>query len=295
MRILVTGASGFVGRAVVRQLRERDASVVAIPHRWSGPSELAQAAGEGPIDACVHLGWYAGAPDYLVNVRENRRSLDDSLDLVELLSDRGCARLVVAGTSAEYRFSTGVLVESSEIAPWSVYGAAKAALHQLLSSSLRPPTMSVAWGRIFNITGPGEAPSRLLPHVAHEVLAGRQVALSDGEQFRDFLHVNDVASGLIAAMDAGHDGPVNICSSVGVPLRDVLTALAERLGDPSLLRFGKRPRGTYDADSVVGANATLRGLGWSLAFDLAATLDSVAAYWSKRLGHARDGQDVSSG
>lgn len=279
MTVLVTGGGGFIGRSVVRQLRERGEAPVVLPHRWHGFTELESLLPAEDIDGCLHLGWYADPRDYLVNVAENRRSLEDSLDLVEILGARGCTRLVVAGTSAEYAASDQVLSEDSPVAPWSVYGAAKASLHQLMRSSLTPSGMIVSWVRIFNVTGPGEHPSRLLPHVARSVLAGREVPLSAGTQIRDFLHVDDVAAGLLTALDATLPGTYNVASGRGVPLSQVLTELALALGDPALLKFGERERGPHDPDSVVGSNAALCGLGWRPRLDLTQTLASVADHW----------------
>ena len=233
----------------------------------------------GDVDACIHAGWYADTRDYLVNVAENRQSLMDSLDLVEILGVRGCKSLVVAGTSAEYASSDRALSEDAQIAPWSVYGAAKASLHQLLRSSLVPTGMVVSWARIFNVTGPGEDPNRLLPQVARSVLAGREIPLTAGTQVRDFLHVDDVADGLVQALYAAQPGAYNVSSGWGARLSQVLTELARALGDPALLKFGERRRGEHDPDRVVGSNAALSGLGWCPRYDLTQTLNSVADYW----------------
>lgn len=279
MTVLVTGGSGFIGRSVVRLLVERGEAPVVLPHRWRGLKGLESLLPPGDVDGCIHLGWYADTRDYLVNVAENRQSLEDSLDLVEIMGLRGCKGFVVAGTSAEYATSDQALSEVAPIAPWSVYGAAKASLHQLLRSSLAPAGMVVSWARIFNVTGPGEDPNRLLPHVARSVLAGREVPLTTGTQVRDFLHVDDVAEGLVQALYAGRPGAYNVSSGRGTPLSQVLTQLAEALGDPALLKFGERRRGEHDPDTMVGSNAALRGLGWRPRHDLTQTLTSVADYW----------------
>ena len=279
MTVLVTGGGGFIGRSVVRRLFERGENPVVLSHRWHGPKGLESQLPAGDVDGCIHLGWYADTQDYLVNVAENRQSLQDSLDLVEMLGVRGCTSLVVAGTSAEYAASDKVLSEDAQVAPWSEYGAAKASLHQFLRSSLAPAEMVVSWARIFNVTGPGEDPNRLLPYVARSVMAGREIPLTAGTQVRDFLHVDDVADGLVRALYARRPGAYNVSSGRGAPLSQVLTELAQALGDPALLKFGERRRGEHDPDRVVGSNAALRGLGWRPRHDLTQTIASVAEYW----------------
>ncbi|PZS24685.1 MAG: hypothetical protein DLM58_24105 [Pseudonocardiales bacterium] len=279
MTILVTGGGGFVGRAVVRRLVARGETPLVLDHRWRGLQELESLLPLGGVDGCVHLGWYADTRDYLVNVAENRHSLNDSLDLVEILGARGCTDLVVAGTSAEYATSDRALSEEEPVAPWSIYGATKASLHQLLRSSLAPAAMGVSWTRIFSVTGPGENPNRLLPLVARSVLAGQEVPLTSCTQVRDFLHVDDVADGLVHALFARRPGVYNICSGQGATLSQVLTELADVLGDSSLLKFGRLMRGEHDPDVVVGSNASLTGLGWRPSHNLTNTLSSVAEYW----------------
>jgi nucleoside-diphosphate-sugar epimerase len=279
MTVLVTGAGGFIGRSVVRRLVERGENPVVLPHRWRGRKGLESLLPVGDVDGCIHLGWYADTKDYLVNVAENRQSLQDSLDLVEAVSGRGCRNLVVAGTSAEYATSDEPLREDALVAPWSVYGAAKTSLHQFLRSSLVPDGCVVSWARIFNVTGPGEDPNRLLPYVARSVMAGREVPLTAGAQVRDFLHVDDVADGLVTLLYAARPGAYNVSSGHGTPLSQVLTELARALGDPALLKFGERRRGEHDPDWVVGSNAALCGLGWCPRHDLAQTIGSVAEYW----------------
>jgi nucleoside-diphosphate-sugar epimerase len=279
MTILVTGGNGFIGQSVVRQLVERGETPVVLRHRWQGLKGLESLLPPGDVDSCIHLGWYADTRDYLVNVAENRRSLQDSLDLVEILGVRGCTHFVVAGTSAEYATSDHALSEDTPVEPRSVYGAAKASFHQLLRSSLAPTGMAVSWARIFNVTGPGEHPNRLLPYVARSVLAGREVPLTSGTQVRDFLHVDDVADGLVQVLYAARPGAYNVCSGRGVPLSQVLTELAQALGDSALLKFGERTQDEHDPDRVVGSNAALRTLGWRPRHDLTEALTSVAEYW----------------
>lgn len=281
MKIVVTGAAGFVGGAVVRVLRDRGDDVHPIPHRWTGLSELRSQL-PTRVDRCLHVGWYAAPRDYLSNARENTASVTATIDLVDEVISRGCTAVVAAGTSAEYRQSSATLTEADPLEPVSVYGRAKVEAH----AALRSRTVGVAslgWARLFNITGPGENPDRLLPSVARSVLLGRRMGVSSGEQVRDFLHVDDVVTALVAAVDAGIDGPVNVCRGSGLPLRDVLGGLASRLGDPLLLDFGALPRKVGDPDVVIGDSRRLRSLGWSPTYSPAQMLDATAEHWRHQI------------
>lgn len=278
--ILVTGAGGFVGRQVVAALQRRGRAVLALEHRWSGTDGLARLlAGHAPARA-IHLGWYADPHDYRTAAQPNLRSLQDSLDLATLLVDRGCRHLVVAGTSAEYAPSGLPLSEDSPIAPNSVYGAAKASLHLLLRSSLCAGRLDLAWTRLFNITGAGEHPARLVPAVVRALLRGQSVPLTSGDQIRDVLDVEDVAEALVRLSLAQSVGTFNVSSGRGRSLRHLLCAVAERAGNSHLLDFGRVARAADDPDVVVGRNDLLRqATGWEPRFDLGATVERAVSYW----------------
>ena len=296
--VLVTGASGYIGRHVAASVTAAGDRVVRVPHRWRDGHELHHLVGDGPVDRCIHLGWYANPSDYLHAAEPNLASLANSVDLMRLLIDRGCRHLVVAGTSAEYGAPTSPVDESAPITPTTVYAAAKTALRVLLESSWRPAGMEVAWARIFNLTGPGEHPRRILPQVITALLQGTPIALTDGRQVRDFLHVADVAAALVALSSRAAKGAFNVSSGVGTPLGEILVSIADRVGAPrDLLRFGERARDPLDADVLVGVNERLRRCGWSPAFSLEATLDQALTHWREQLGRepaarAQDGVAV---
>jgi nucleoside-diphosphate-sugar epimerase len=279
--VLVTGAGGFIGREVVGAVRRSGHDVVAIEHRWAAIEEVDEALSGRAPTWCAHLGWYADPGDYLTSVDGNRRSLADSLDLVALLGRIGCDHVVVTGSCAEYAPASVDLTETAEVAPWSAYGAAKAALHLLLGSSLRPTGLTVTWARLFNLTGPGEHPARLVPSVVRSLLEDRPMDLTTGEQVRDFLDVTDVAAALVALGERRVDGVVNVCSGTGVELRDLLRRVGARLGREDLLHFGARLRGLHDADRTVGDNARLRATtGWSRSIDTERMIDRLVDHWS---------------
>lgn len=254
-----------------------------IPHAWGGAEELRALLGSISVTHVVHLGWYADPSDYLTAAEPNLASLRNALDLVDVAAERGCRHLVVVGSSAEYGPSSAPHQEREPTQPWSVYGACKASLHLLLQSSWRPPSIGFAWARPFNLTGPGEHPARLVPTVVRSLLAGEMVALSPGEQVRDFLDVADVASALVGLSEADAEGTYNVCSGRGVTLRGLLTRLAQRAGDPELLRFGARGYGPTEPMVAVGSNRRLREAGWRPRHDLDGMLDRAVGYWRSHL------------
>lgn len=271
--VVVTGANGFIGRHVVEHCAFAGDDVIPIAHRWRDADALRDLLDRRQVDRCIHLGWYATPSDYLTNASENLRSLLSSVELHDVLIEHGCRYLVVAGSCAEYAGSSTPLTENAPIAPWSVYGAAKASLHVLLGSSLRAAQLKVAWARLFNITGPGEDPRRLLPTVKANLLAGRATALSPGDQVRDYLDVRDVASALAHLARTETAGVFNVCSGRAVLLRDLLVLLADACCAPrELLRFGERDYAPNDSMMTVGDCTRLLESGWAPRLTLEATI-----------------------
>ena len=281
---LVTGASGFIGRHVTAQLRSAGVQVLAIEHAWDSRAGLEGLLGSDTVQVCLHLGWYANPADYLSAELENLRSLRSSVELVAALMERGCEHLTVAGTSAEYRPGVRPLTEADELNAATAYARAKAALRDLTGQLSRSDALPTAWCRIFNLSGPGEHPDRLLPLVARALLAGVPLDLTDGSQIRDYLDVRDVADALVAVSGARLVGPVNVCSGDGVVLSDLVSDLASRCGSAAFLNLGARPRGPGDPDELVGDNTRLfNEVGWRPSISRSQMLDDVAEYWRSRL------------
>jgi len=182
MRVLLTGAGGFIGAQVARALLERGAEVHAAdldPSRAErleaiagsltlhaadllDPAARARLVADAAPDVCVHAAWYAVPGKYL-SAPENLAHVAASLDLAERLVHAGCKRLVGLGTCVEYDTSLGLpLTESSPTKPGFLYAASKLALHDILSAYAPLAKTSFAWCRVFYLYGPMEAPERLV-------------------------------------------------------------------------------------------------------------------------------------
>jgi nucleoside-diphosphate-sugar epimerase len=173
----------------------------------------------------------------------------------------------MAGTCAEYDWSdTGEPCRELERAsgaatperPATFYGAAKHATRIVAGAYAGEVGLSLAWGRVFLLYGPGEDERRLVPQVARALLGGTEVQTSDGTQIRDFMHVDDVARGFVALLGSAVEGPVNVASGEGVEIARVLQLIGDATGRPDLLRLGALPRRAGEPQRLVADSGRLR-------------------------------------
>ena len=308
MRVLVTGAAGFVGAAVAAELLERGHEVACLVRRpgqaggeltWAKRAkvilgDLADSSGwaaevkDWQPEACVHAAWLTDPATYL-DSPANVWLLDASLRLLDLLGSAGCRRAVFVGTCAEYDASVSrALDESSPLRPATLYASCKVALSLLGARRAEEAGIGFAWARIFHPYGPRENRERLIPAAIRTLLQGRVFTSSHPEAKRDFIHVDDVASGLAALVEAGAAGAFNVSTGRPTSVRDVLDLLGALSGRPDLLSFGAQPRQGWDPESISGLpDRLVAATGWQPRVELRDGLASAYAWWSKQREPAR--------
>jgi nucleoside-diphosphate-sugar epimerase len=279
-RVIVTGASGFIGSQVLAPLMRRGYEVHAVGRR--PPAEpavsfhevdlLDRAATERVVSEVgashlLHLAWYAEHGRFWL-AAENLDWVSATLLLLRAFAEAGGTRAVLAGTCAEYDWDVqvdtcreldGPLVPATPLRPGTLYGAAMHATHLVAAQYAATAGLSLAWGRVFHLYGPGEDPRRLVPSVARALLAGEEAPASDGHQVRDFIHVADVAGGFAALLHSDVEGPVNVASGEPVTILQVLDAIAQASERPELLRAGALPRREGEPERLLAAVERLRG------------------------------------
>jgi nucleoside-diphosphate-sugar epimerase len=297
MRILVTGASGFIGSAALRALLARGAqvAVLTMPDEPAGarsPADVETITGtlqELPREAiarwnpqvCLHAAWYAEPGKYLESP-ENVMLLEASLELIRLLAEAGCRAFVGVGSCAEYEPSSEPLAETALTRPTTLYAACKIALSLVGEQMARLAGMRFAWARIFLPYGPGEHPRRALPALIDALLEGRAFPATQGEQRRDYIHVDDIGEALALLALGEAQGFYNVCSGNAVSMRGLMQIVGELIGRAELIEFGKLPYRSWDPMCLHGNNARLRSLGWSPRIDLESGLRSTVEWWRGR-------------
>jgi UDP-glucuronate decarboxylase len=301
MRILVTGACGWIGSHIVRKLIAAGHEVHAIDRNPDTlrledlkskfqfyVSDLNDLASLQKLilwirpTRAIHAAWYAAPGSYWTAV-ENLDCVVASLFLLEALVESGCEKVVGTGTCAEYDWKFGHLVErSTPLNPRGLYGTAKNAVRELFEARLRLAGIGFAWARLFFPYGPGEPMQRLVPSAISGMLNGTGFRLNHGELSRDFIHVDDAAGAICALALSSITGEVNIASGRAVKIGELVAAICDVLGTAEGLEFA-----TDESDEppmVEGDTARLlHEVGWKNRFTLEEGLVQSCDWWRAHL------------
>ncbi len=301
-KVMLLGASGFIGRQCIDLLLNADDVVVeAVSRRkpdWAGPDDdrlrwhtadfldgaaLAGILGETRPSHAIHLAWHAG-PDLIWTAPQNMDWIAASLAFARSFAHFGGKRIVVSGSCAEYAGS-GIRREADVTRPETPYGLAKRETYLALAGLCESTGVSLAWARLFHMYGPHENPRRLVAGAILTLLQGRSFVCSDGGQVRDFLHSRDVAQGLATLLWSRVEGPINIGSGEAVSIRELLGLVGHEIGRSHLLQFGGRARALNDPDVLLPDLTRQRlDLGWSPAFSHRQRVAATVDWWRDRLG-----------
>lgn len=274
-RIILTGATGFIGQVVVPMLIDEGAQVMALTTK---PAEVVERWGVEAVNllkvpekaildrvqafapsVLLHLGW-SGLPDYSADTC--LANVASSIQVIRIAREGGVSRIVGAGSCWEYGGLQGKLSENSPTTSLSMFTQSKSCLRQLLSAVEQETDTQTRWARIFYAYGPGQREASLIPMTIKSWRAGSAPNLRDTQSAIDLIHVEDVASGLVAlTLCNGPSGVFNLGSGGATKVSDVVELVRAQLA-------GKQDGG--DISARIGGGATWadidamhRAFGWT--------------------------------
>lgn len=279
-KILVTGATGFIGKHVIERLLQEKVEVIATSahpakaeveswfHRVRYiPFDLTSFHPAtdyfrffGEPDALIHLAW-EGLPNYKadfhldVNLPRHKAFLNS-------LVGTGLRDITVTGSCLEYGLHEGCLLEDTPAKPIHAYGKAKEALRSYLEEIAVSHCIPVKWARLFYMYGKGQSPNSLLSQLDRALAAGDQVFnMSGGEQLRDYLPVEQVVDYIVkVALQKAVDGVIHVCSGQPITVRELVENHLRKAGKTIQLKLGFYPYPDYEPMRFWGDTTKLRSI-----------------------------------
>ncbi len=277
-KILVTGATGFIGNYVINELLNLGFTVVATSLSQAKASQADwydkvkyfsfnfnefddsvdyYQCFDNP-DILIHLAW-EGLPNYKEDFHLTKNLPLQKFFLQNLIRN-GLKDLTVTGTCFEYGMKDGCLTETMKCEPANPYAIAKNELRLFVEKLAAEQQCSFKWVRLFYMYGKGQSPKSLISQLDKALDNGDAVFnMSGGEQVRDFLPIEKVASSIVAvATQQNTTGVINCCSGVPVTVKQFVEDYLKSKNKTIQLNLGYYPYADYEAMSFWGDNSTLK-------------------------------------
>lgn len=284
MNILITGASGFIGSHITRQLLSRGHKVHLIlrepMNAWRIHDLLDQCTviksdlenlfeqknilKKLSIDCVIHSAW-RGVSGADRNSNIQLKNLDDLIIILELVKDLGIKNFVGIGSQAEYGPQTGKISEHQITNPTTLYGILKLAAYQIAKKYSIENGFRFAWMRVFSSYGPMDHDYWLIPSLIKDLLSGLPPQTTLAEQKWDYIFITDLADAIIRVCENNQaNGIFNLGSGYTVKLKNLIEDIQKQINKNIKINFGAIP---YRADQVMHLEADISRLykvtGWT--------------------------------
>lgn len=287
-KIVVTGATGFIGVHLIEQWIEKGAEVYAVirPHsknesrilqndhihiielqmeEYDNLPRLIESA-----DCFYHLAWEGARGPFRDDAEMQKKNYDCAVCAYEIAKQLGCKFFLGSGSQAEYGSTKGIVDENYPCNPTTEYGKQKLnASNELIGRAVQDD-MKLIWTRIFSIYGPYDFPGTLVMTSIDKMMRGKTIEMTEATQLWDYLYVSDAAVAMVLLAEKECDsGIYNIASGDYKPLRTFVEAMKDILKSKSDLQFGVIPYGAHGPVNLTPDSSKIKALGWSptISFD----------------------------
>ena len=267
MKVLVTGAGGYIGRHVVKNLLDKGYEVLASDFSFKGIDERAQFIDEpifsgekniferlGRPDVLIHMAWRDG---FIHNSHAHMADLSAHVVFLDNMIDGGLKYLTVMGTMHEVGYHEGAIDENTPCNPMSMYGIAKNALRQTLMLFCKDKDVNLHWLRAYYIYGDDLRGSSIFGKISQAVIDGKKTfPFTTGKNKYDFIHVDKLAEYIVeASVQDKINGIINVSTGNPVALGEQIEKFIADNNFDIKLDYGAFPDRPYDSPAVWGDNS----------------------------------------